>query len=354
MFKPILTGMLLMGLSLWVVGQASQHALGDDKPAKKTEAAKEKASPAAKESRSAAAKESSCPASSNKKAASDSKQEKAKSRHQGRRPSHFWPGAPTRFSGGPWSRGHHAWGGGFGRFQVPWTQGPWTRGPWGGHRGSWGFHGHPGWGAGFGRFPGSPWAHGPRARQWDDPDSLRGPWMGWGGPRPFDHRPGSLSSGAFGPQGKAPAKGPSADELFKKFDANGDGSINKEEFAAGMKKIRERLGRPGTHLGPGMGPFAGPPGMRPPLAPPAVFARAGLQSGKPPSAGDWIERLDKNKDGKLVKDEAPERVWTHVSKADANKDGAVTKDELEAAHKKMMEQFRQKAQERAKEAKAAK
>lgn len=358
MLKRILTGMLLFGVSVWVVGQASQSALGDDKPAKKTEVAKEKASPAAKESRPAAAKEQSCPASSEKKASGDRTKEKGKSDRDWR-PGHSWRSAPGRFHGGPWAQGARAWGGGFGRFQSPRTRGPWMRGPWGpapwgGGWGGWGFHGRPGWGAGFGRFPGGPWAQGLHARQWDDPDTLRWPWTGWGGARPFGHQPGSFSPKAAGPGGKAPAKGPSVDELFKKFDANGDGSISKEEFAAGMKKIRERLGGPRAHFGPGMGPFAGPPGMRPPLAPPGMSARTGFQAGKLPSAGDWIERLDKNKDGKLTKDEAPERLWERVSKADANKDGAVTKDELEAAHKKMMEQFRQKARERAKESKAAK
>ena len=57
----------------------------------------------------------------------------------------------------------------------------------------------------------------------------------------------------------AQTKRPDPDELFKKFDANGDGVLSKEEFAAGMKKLHERLhpaapkaavSGPGDHAGP--------------------------------------------------------------------------------------------------------
>ncbi len=56
---------------------------------------------------------------------------------------------------------------------------------------------------------------------------------------------------------------------------------------------------------------------------------------------DLFSRFDKNKDGKLTKDEVPAAVWQRISKADANHDGAVTEEELRA--------FRKKAQEMKKE-----
>lgn len=43
-----------------------------------------------------------------------------------------------------------------------------------------------------------------------------------------------------------------------------------------------------------------------------------------------MERMDKNKDGKLTKDEAPEFLWERISRADANSNGEVSKEELEA------------------------
>jgi hypothetical protein len=57
---------------------------------------------------------------------------------------------------------------------------------------------------------------------------------------------------------------PSPEELFKQFDTNGDGSISKEEFVAGVQKVREKFreimqarfaGQEGRHFGPmGMTP----------------------------------------------------------------------------------------------------
>ncbi len=41
-----------------------------------------------------------------------------------------------------------------------------------------------------------------------------------------------------------------------------------------------------------------------------------------------FERGDRNKDGKVSKDEVPAFVWERISKLDRNNDGGVTKDEL--------------------------
>ena len=57
-----------------------------------------------------------------------------------------------------------------------------------------------------------------------------------------------------------------------------------------------------------------------------------------PSVAEIFAKLDKNKDGKLTKDEVPARMWEHLSKAGVVKNGAVTKEALEAFHKKMMDQ----------------
>lgn len=54
----------------------------------------------------------------------------------------------------------------------------------------------------------------------------------------------------------------------------------------------------------------------------------GPRAGGPPRGAEMLQRLDKNEDGKLSKDEVPERLWDRLSRLDANEDGMVTKDEL--------------------------
>ena len=147
-------------------------------------------------------------------------------------------------------------------------------------------------------------------------------------------------------------KMPNIDEIFKKFDTNGDGSISKDEFAAGVKKVHELIqahikqmgspfGAPGFGAW-GMRPPFGVPGKGPqagPLASAGVGPKAGPPQGlKRPGLSELFDRFDKNKDGKLTKDEVPAPLWERISKADANHDGAVTKEELESARKKMEEQ----------------
>ena len=62
----------------------------------------------------------------------------------------------------------------------------------------------------------------------------------------------------------------------------------------------------------------------------------------PPAASSLVERMmafDKNKDGKLTRDEiTDERLLRLFDQADANKDGVVTKEELTALAKKMAEE----------------
>lgn len=48
-----------------------------------------------------------------------------------------------------------------------------------------------------------------------------------------------------------------------------------------------------------------------------------------------LEHFDKNKDGKLSKDEVPAPMWEHLSKADTDGDGSVSAAELEAHAKTM-------------------
>jgi hypothetical protein len=59
--------------------------------------------------------------------------------------------------------------------------------------------------------------------------------------------------------------------------------------------------------------------------------RRGPGGGRVLSVDDMVEHLmsfDKNKDGKLTKDELPERMHDLIAKGDTNKDGALDKEEI--------------------------
>ncbi len=73
-------------------------------------------------------------------------------------------------------------------------------------------------------------------------------------------------------------------------------------------------------------PGGPPPGRRPGGPPPGPGPRG-------VAADDLIERVlacDKNKDGKVTKDELPERLQYLLERGDTNKDGALDREELKA------------------------
>ena len=105
---------------------------------------------------------------------------------------------------------------------------------------------------------------------------------------------------------------------LKKLDKNGDGELSGDEirpqFGAGGP------GGPGGRPGGGIG---GPPGRGGPGGPGGGFA---------PDTNVFVERmmgLDKNKDGKLSKDELPERMQLMFERADENQDEVLDKSELQ-------------------------
>jgi Ca2+-binding EF-hand superfamily protein len=103
---------------------------------------------------------------------------------------------------------------------------------------------------------------------------------------------------------------------LKKLDKNNDGKLTREE----MRPSSEGRGRDGG----GRGQDAGGRG----------------QDGGRGRGGSMMERLmgfDKNKDGKVTKDEMPEQMKRMLDRGDANKDGALDRTEIE----KMVERFRQ-------------
>ena len=120
----------------------------------------------------------------------------------------------------------------------------------------------------------------------------------------------------------------SKDEVLKQFDkvdANGDGSITKEEIAAHFHSLHSQ------HAAP-----IGADGMqsKPPAAadkePPTRGIRSPQAGGRGrPSAEMMFQRMDRNHDGKLSKDELPEFLWSRLSAGDSDKNGSLSKPELE-------------------------
>jgi len=146
----------------------------------------------------------------------------------------------------------------------------------------------------------------------------------------LDHAREKLGGRPGGPGGP-----PSIDELLKALDRNGDGVLTQDEVP---EKLAMRIAAADAN---GDGKITKEELEQ------ARAARHGTgEPGGPPSIDTIFERLDANKDGKLTKDELPEKAAERVMKADADGDGAVTKEELEAARARMGGQIADKLFER--------
>ncbi|WLD10672.1 EF-hand domain-containing protein [Planctellipticum variicoloris] len=162
--------------------------------------------------------------------------------------------------------------------------------------------------------------------------AMQGPPVEGNRPRTADGQPG-------GRPGMGPFRAP---RFLQKLDADGDGRLSKSEFAKapdlfadldengdGQLEPRELMGPPPEGMGPGTAlggrrPAAGRPemeGRRPEGDRPGT-----PQAGRPD--GQFFARLDKDGDGKLSKDEAPERMQKNFDQLDRNSDGFVDREEL--------------------------
>jgi len=166
-----------------------------------------------------------------------------------------------------------------------------------------------------------------------------------------------------GQQAQRPQGGP-ADfiERIKGFDQNNDGKITKDEMPERMQAMIERLDtnkdgaidnkelaalkdrlaqggqgqqgqRPQGQRPEGQRP-EGQQGQRP------QGQRPEGQQGQRPqfNPADMIKRIkesDKNKDGKITKDELPEQMQRMFPRIDTNQDGAIDREELAVMEKRM-------------------
>jgi Ca2+-binding EF-hand superfamily protein len=109
---------------------------------------------------------------------------------------------------------------------------------------------------------------------------------------------------------------------LKAIDKNNDGKLSDDE-------LRPRFGgRPGGPDGGGRPDGAGRPEGRGPGADADARPRDGERPANNSEMLSRVMSFDKNEDGKLTKDELPERMQGLLERGDANADGALDKDEL--------------------------
>lgn len=133
---------------------------------------------------------------------------------------------------------------------------------------------------------------------------------------------GRSQAGPGSGQGR-PMRGQRLDpeRMFERLDSNGDGTITADEVPQDAQRIlqldrdgdgvitREEIsqGLPGGRLGQPRGMAPGGPGER---------------------AERMFEELDSNGDGRVTKDEVPDRMEQFLERFDRNGDGMVTEDEV--------------------------
>jgi collagen type III alpha len=128
-----------------------------------------------------------------------------------------------------------------------------------------------------------------------------------------------------------PAVSGEPDALFERLDRNRDGLIARGDIDADKMRLFERLLRRGDENGDErltLEEFT--EGLNPP-EPPRTFSprrdgMAGLGGDLQPQ--QFFAQMDRNGDGRIVRDEAPPRLRQNFDRADADGDGGLDRREF--------------------------
>jgi Ca2+-binding EF-hand superfamily protein len=117
-------------------------------------------------------------------------------------------------------------------------------------------------------------------------------------------------------------------DIFAALDGNSDGHLTLEEVPAEKKELFQRLLTERDQNKDGKlsrEEFGGLPATAP----------GGAGAGERIRPAEVIKQFDSNGDGKLTKEESPERMLEHFEKIDANSDGTVDLTEFQQAMEKL-------------------
>lgn len=134
--------------------------------------------------------------------------------------------------------------------------------------------------------------------------------------------PAAQGKGPGGPGAPGGPKGKGDGSFFREMDTDGDKAISKEEAGERWERLgkldKDSDGKVTMQEMMAARPQGGPEGK-------------GAPQGGPGKGGpEMFANADKNKDGKLSKDEVPAEMWERLSKLDKDNDGAVSKEEMAA------------------------
>lgn len=135
----------------------------------------------------------------------------------------------------------------------------------------------------------------------------------------------SSSTGGYGARG-----GHRGEDMFKRWDTNGDGVISRDEAnAAGAERVAKMFDQLDTNKDGQLTPDE---------------LRQAHQDRMAAMKGRFdadFKNADRNGDGGLSKDEAAAMpmIAKHFDEIDTNKDGVVSREEIEANHAKMGGRF---------------